>query len=614
MVILAVAAAEIIQNGTVYPLEGMFPACFAVIFCAIVPNILFGCYPYISKYAGLSDAIRLVVSSAMNLLLLLTAVLAGRLFSTAAALPDFGAAFVCVLIEVYLMGLARFSRRILLVFISIIERLFNNNKKQKVVVFCVPDDCRIIIDRVRVDNKKLAAVLCGSPSCSQYSRISGVPVNAGNADALCTAVRKHGAQEVIISKDILSREALLRVVRACRLTGCSVKIYGGIEQFALSGPREINIENLLGRTQTVQNTDKTGQCVRDKNVLVTGGAGSIGSELCRQTLQFGCRQLLALDISENGLFELDNALTKAFGEKRHRVIVGSVRDASRLEEIFEAYNIDIVFHAAAHKHVPLMEQNPAEAIKNNVFGTLNTAMAAIEHGAEKFILISTDKAVNCVNVMGATKRLSEMIIQHLNQLSAHTKLAAVRFGNVLGSNGSVCPIFQRQIEAGGPVTVTHPDVERYFMTILEAVELVLQAGAMAEGGEIFTLEMGRPRKIVELARDMIRLYGHEPGRDIHIEYSGLRPGEKLYEELSFQYEKLTKTENEKIYSCSPANIESVLLDRIAKLRLRLEQEQNWDKTAAFEALIECGVHRSSSCAGHAGALRAADTQNPFPSC
>ncbi|MEG0457391.1 MAG: UDP-N-acetylglucosamine 4,6-dehydratase family protein, partial [Oscillospiraceae bacterium] len=287
-----------------------------------------------------------------------------------------------------------------------------------------------------------------------------------------------------------------------------------------------------------------------KTVFVTGGAGSIGSEICRQVLQFGCKKLVLIDIHENGLFDMGNELGKKFDNSRFETILGSVRDRERLRELFDKYKPEIVFHAAAHKHVPMMEINPKEAIKNNVFGTINTAQEAIFAGCEKFILISTDKAVNPTNIMGASKRIAEMVIQMFDGVSK-TELAAVRFGNVLGSNGSVVPFFLKQIEQGGPVTVTHPEMKRYFMTIPETVQLVLEAGAMANGGEIFVLDMGQPVKIYDLACDLIKFSGLRPNKDIKIVFTGLRPGEKLFEEISLAEEDTTKTPNHKIFINKP---------------------------------------------------------------
>lgn len=315
--------------------------------------------------------------------------------------------------------------------------------------------------------------------------------------------------------------------------------------------QNVQVENLLGREPIKIDMESILAYVKDKVVLVTGGGGSIGSEICRQVASHRPKQLIILDIYENGAYDIQNEILKNYPNIDLLTLVGSVRDTKRMEGIFSKYHPDVVYHAAAHKHVPLMENSPNEAIKNNVFGTYKTAICADKYKAKKFVLISTDKAVNPTNIMGASKRMCEMIVQGMNQKSTVTEFVAVRFGNVLGSNGSVFPLFERQIEEGGPVTVTHPDITRYFMTITEAVALVLQAGAYAKGGEIFVLDMGKPVKILDLAKNMIKAAGYIPDKDIKIEFTGLRPGEKLYEELLMSDEEILKTENEHIYVGKP---------------------------------------------------------------
>lgn len=315
--------------------------------------------------------------------------------------------------------------------------------------------------------------------------------------------------------------------------------------------QNVQVENLLGREPIKIDMESILAYVKDKVVLVTGGGGSIGSEICRQVASHRPKQLIILDIYENGAYDIQNEILKNYPNIDLLTLVGSVRDTKRMEGIFSKYHPDVVYHAAAHKHVPLMENSPNEAIKNNVFGTYKTAICADKYKAKKFVLISTDKAVNPTNIMGASKRMCEMIVQGMNQKSTGTEFVAVRFGNVLGSNGSVFPLFERQIEEGGPVTVTHPDITRYFMTITEAVALVLQAGAYAKGGEIFVLDMGKPVKILDLAKNMIKSAGYIPDKDIKIEFTGLRPGEKLYEELLMSDEEVLKTENEHIYVGKP---------------------------------------------------------------
>lgn len=316
--------------------------------------------------------------------------------------------------------------------------------------------------------------------------------------------------------------------------------------------KEVEIEDLLGRDPIEINTEEVLNYVKDKVILVTGGGGSIGSELCRQIARHQPKQLVIVDIYENNAYEIQQELLRKYPKLNLVVLIASVRNTERIEDIFRRYRPNIVYHAAAHKHVPLMEVSPNEAIKNNVFGTLRTAQAADKYSVEKFVLISTDKAVNPTNVMGASKRMCEMVIQMMNRKS-QTNFVAVRFGNVLGSNGSVIPLFKKQIAEGGPVTVTDPNIIRYFMTIPEAVSLVLQAGAYARGGEIFVLDMGEPVKIVDLATNLIKLSGYKPGEDIEIKFTGLRPGEKMYEELLMNEEGLKKTANKMIYIGNPSN-------------------------------------------------------------
>ena len=390
------------------------------------------------------------------------------------------------------------------------------------------------------------------------SRINGVLVAGGRNDIKALA-EKYNIDEIIVAIPSAKKSELSEILKICSETKCKLKTLPGVyelinERVSIKHIREVSIEDILGRDEIKLDNEKIAGYLKDETVLVTGGGGSIGSELCRQIAKFGSKRLIIFDIYENNAFDLQNELLYTFKNKINlEVVIGSIRDKERLKQVFEKYRPGVVFHAAAHKHVPLMEANPGEAVKNNVFGTLNTALFADKYKAKKFVLISTDKAVNPANIMGATKRIAEMIIQALDKQSG-TVFTAVRFGNVLGSNGSVIPIFKMQIARGGPVTVTHPDIERYFMTIPEAAQLVIQAGAMSQGGEIFVLDMGKPVKIVELAKDLIRLSGFRPGIDIKIEFTGLRPGEKLYEELMLKEEKVDKTTHEKIFVCKSQSL------------------------------------------------------------
>jgi len=403
--------------------------------------------------------------------------------------------------------------------------------------------------------------------------LSGVPVVAKTVD-IPSAAEKYRIEEIIFSIPSLDRARRAEILEICNSTGCRLRILPGIYQLVngevgIQKIRNVQIEDLLVRESVGVNSDEIVDYIGGKTVLVTGGGGSIGSELCRQIASNGPRRLVIFDIYENNAYAIQQELIRKYPELTLDVVIGSVRDAGRVEAVFGEFKPDIVYHAAAHKHVPLMESSPNEAIKNNVFGTLNLASAAHRHRCETFILISTDKAVNPTNIMGASKRLCEMIVGDFAGRSK-TKFACVRFGNVLGSNGSVIPLLKKQIEFGGPVTVTHKDIIRYFMTIPEAVLLVLQAGAYARNGEIFVLDMGEPVRIDDLVRNMIRLSGLEPDVDIKIEYTGLRPGEKLYEELLLSGEGLEKTPNDLIFVGRLEKNPDDFADRLAALKKACE--------------------------------------------
>lgn len=378
--------------------------------------------------------------------------------------------------------------------------------------------------------------------------------------------------------DAISRRKILEI---CQETGIKTRVLPTTEevitkQGAMNSLRDVQIEDLLGREPVHLDNRNINSLIKNKTVLVTGGGGSIGSELCRQIVKYDPKRLVILDIYENNLYDIEMELRAEYPKLNLEAIVASVRDKARLNNVFETYKPEIVFHAAAHKHVPLMEKSPLEAIKNNVFGTYNVVNCADEYGVEKFVLISTDKAVNPTNIMGASKRVCEMIVQAKNKVSK-TEYVAVRFGNVLGSNGSVIPLFKKQIERGGPVTVTHKDITRFFMTIPEAVQLILQAVTYAKGGEIFVLDMGEPVKIYDLAVSLIKLLGYEPNVDIPIEITGLRPGEKLYEEILMSEEGLTSTKHDKIFITKPMSITMEELDeKLEKLKelLKLEKDEN----------------------------------------
>ena len=409
----------------------------------------------------------------------------------------------------------------------------------------------------------------------------------GGRDAIVAAAARYQIDEIIIAMPSVSKKTIADIAKLCNQTGCELKTLPGVYQLVnkevrVSQLRHVEIEDLLGRDPVEVDLSAITGYLGNQVVLVTGGGGSIGSELCRQIAAAKPKQLIIVDIYENNAYEIQQELKRKYPKLNLEVLIASVRNTNRMNSIFEQYLPNIVFHAAAHKHVPLMEDSPNEAIKNNVFGTLKTVQAADKYGVERFVLISTDKAVNPTNIMGASKRICEMIVQAYSRRS-QTEFVAVRFGNVLGSNGSVIPLFKQQIKEGGPVTVTHPDIIRYFMTIPEAVSLVLQAGAFAHGGEIFVLDMGEPVKIVDLAKNLIRLSGYTPNEDIMIEYTGLRPGEKLYEERLMAEEGLAKTANDRISVAKPIEMEdNKFFDSLTVLKDAVYEETGEVRTMVKE--------------------------------
>lgn len=411
----------------------------------------------------------------------------------------------------------------------------------------------------------------------QSKYINGFKV-LGRLDAIEKTVNTFEVDEIVLAMPSIKNADKKAILERCKKLGISLKILPSLTQLiegkvSIQQIRPVEIEDLLGRDSIRLDNPRIKDYITGHVVLVTGGGGSIGSELCRQIAQLKPKMLLILDIYENNAYEIQNELLREHSDLCLKVLIGSVRDRKRLEYIFGHYKPQLVFHAAAHKHVPLMEKSPFEAIKNNTLGTFNTAEIAAQHGVKRFVLISTDKAVNPTNIMGASKRLAEIAIQTLNQAYSQTEFVAVRFGNVLGSNGSVIPLFKKQIAKGGPVTVTHPDIIRYFMTIPEAVQLVLQAGSMASGGEIFILDMGEPVRIVNLAEDLIRLSGFEPYKDIDIQFTGLRPGEKLFEELLLAEEGIQETHHDKIFIGKPLKLEKNLIQQsFDNIQLAIEAE------------------------------------------
>lgn len=432
-----------------------------------------------------------------------------------------------------------------------------------------------------------------------HRRISGVKVE-GTTYEIAELCKKNDIEVILFTISQISITDKKRILDACADTHLEVKIIPNIYNLMTSGVpitssiRQVEVEDLLGREPVVFDTEKYGKYIIGQTVLVTGGGGSIGSELCRQIARLKPKHLIILDIYENNAYDIQQELIRKHGsDLSFEVQIASVRDKKKLEHIFRTKNIDVVFHAAAHKHVPLMETNPEEAIKNNVFGTLKLAETADKYHVKNFVQISTDKAVNPTNVMGASKRICEMIIQMMGKKSK-TNFVAVRFGNVLGSNGSVIPLFKEQIRTGGPVTVTHPEIIRFFMTIPEAVSLVLTAGSLAKGGEIFILDMGEPVKIRVLAENLIRLSGYKPYEDIKIEYTGLRPGEKLYEELLLNEEGIKKTDNKKIYIGKPIEFDNESFLESMKELYYVAQKNNKDEVERLVAEIVPTFHHAKN--------------------
>lgn len=483
--------------------------------------------------------------------------------------------FLYGMVFVFLIMLSRFAYRAI--------RLVRRKKRlategRRTMVIGAGEAGSMIIKEIMTSehlNLKVACAIDDDPT-KAGSYIQGVKV-VGDRTKIVQYAESMSIDEIIIAMPAVRKSKIKDIIDICKETGCELKILPGMYQLmngevSVSKLRNVEIEDLLGREPVAVDLEQIMSYVQDKVVMVTGGGGSIGSELCRQIAGHNPKQLIIVDIYENNAYDIQQELISQYPELDLVVLIASVRNTARMNNIFEKYRPNLVYHAAAHKHVPLMEDSPNEAVKNNVLGTWKTVVAADKYKVDKFVLISTDKAVNPTNIMGASKRICEMIVQTYNKRS-DTEFVAVRFGNVLGSNGSVIPLFKKQIEMGGPVTVTHPDIIRYFMTIPEAVSLVLEAGAKAKGGEIFVLDMGSPVKILDLAHNLIKLSGYVPNEDIKIEFTGLRPGEKLYEELLMDEEGLKSTENSLIHIGRPIELdEDKFFAQLEELKSAAEQE------------------------------------------
>lgn len=523
---------------------------------------LFRLYNSLWRYASLGEVLNIAVACVLSAVVHFLTV-----FGTYRRLPR--SYFVIYLLLLFIMTLGvRFSYRI-------IRLLYNENVHgvgmRNTMVIGAGESGNIVINELKMSKKLDSNICCiiDDNKSKHNTFINGVKV-IGGRERILDAAKYFSINEIVVAMPSAPKKDVKEILELCQQTGAELKILPGVYQFvngeaAVEKLRPVQIEDLLGREPVETNLESITGYVKNKVVLVTGGGGSIGSELCRQLAANQPKMLIIFDVYENNAYDIQQELRAKYPHMHLEVLIGSVRNTSRVDKIFEQYRPDIVYHAAAHKHVPLMEDSPNEAVKNNVFGTYKTALAADKYGAKKFVLISTDKAVNPTNIMGATKRICEMIVQGLNRQSS-TDFVAVRFGNVLGSNGSVIPLFKKQIEAGGPVTVTDKNIIRYFMTIPEAVSLVLQAGAFAKGGEIFVLDMGEPVKIDDLARNLIKLSGYVPDEDIKIVYTGLRPGEKLYEEILMDEEGLRETENALIHIGKPIEFdEAAFFDQLEKL-------------------------------------------------
>ena len=538
------------------------------IWCAITVAVLalFNLYNCIWVFVGLSEVFRILSAYAILAVVGVVAHIYG------VALPRSSCIVGLILSCIFTVGI-RFSYRMIRTVQLKVNHMAHTSGIRNVMLIGAGDAGRALA--TEFNNSKyvrdhLSCVIDDNP-VKLGKRLCGIPI-VGNRNDIPDMVERYKISKIIFAIPSCSAVTRKEILNICTTTGCEVQMLPGIYQMvngevSVSKLRSVDPQDLLGREPIKVNLDEIMGYISGKVVMVTGGGGSIGSELCRQIARANPKQLIIFEIYENNAYDIQMELRHNHPELNLEVLIGSVRNTNRVNYVVSHYQPDLVFHAAAHKHVPLMEDSPNEAIKNNVFGTYKMAKAAAKYGVKRFVLISTDKAVNPTNIMGASKRLCEMVVQMMNRESA-TEFVAVRFGNVLGSNGSVIPLFKKQIEAGGPVTVTHPDIIRYFMTIPEAVSLVLQAGYYARGGEIFILEMGEPVKIDTMARNMIRLSGFEPDVDIKVEYTGLRPGEKLYEELLMKEEGLQDTDNKRIHIGKPIEMDDEVfkeqLDRLEK--------------------------------------------------
>ena len=529
----------------------------------LITLVFLGLYTMGFSSVGMPEGIRVIIGGLfVGILNVIFVFVAGFIDDSLRTdyLLDYNVMLIYTLLLTGGIGCFRFSKRGVFAVGRYVSAMFSSQQK-RVMVVGFNDDAFTLIRSMSLDKRSAYKAVCLLDKNLDFigKRIYDVRV-VGTPDEAKIVCKRYNIDEIFVTIPSSDREYLTKVLHDCKECGCKIKLLPQLNELAggelsVAKLRSVEISDLLGREQKKVNLDEIMGYIENKRVLVTGGGGSIGSELCRQIASHNPTQLIILDIYENNAYELEQELKTAYPNLNLLTLIASVRDSGKMRSVFEKYRPQIVFNAAAHKHVPLMETSPNEAVKNNVFGTLKVAKVADEFETEVFVQISTDKAVNPTNIMGATKRICEMIIQTLGRHSKKTKFVAVRFGNVLGSNGSVIPLFKKQIEKGGPVTVTHKDIIRYFMTIPEAVSLVLQAGAYAQNGQIFVLDMGEPVRIYDLAYNLIKLSGFEPNVDIEIKCTGLRPGEKLYEERLMAEEGLQKTANGSISIAKPLDID-----------------------------------------------------------
>ena len=568
----------------------------------MVPNVLmtlsffviWKLYKSVWRYASANELINIIMAA-------VCASLAQLIFCTATGnrMPRSYYVLYCFLLTTATCCI-RFGYRILRIINNKRASMVERKQKVSTVIIGAGAACNMILKELESSqylNLCARCIIDDQPGC-HGKLMRGVPI-VGGRDCILDAVEQYGIDEIIFAIPSANTQTKKEILDICKESGCKLRTVPGTYQLingdvSVSALKEVEIEDLLGREPIEINSEEVLGYVRDRVVLVTGGGGSIGGELCRQIAAHSPRQLIILDIYENNAYEIQQELIRRYPELNLVVLIGSVRNTNRVNSIFETYRPEIVYHAAAHKHVPLMEDSPNEAIKNNVMGTYKIATAADRYGVDRFVLISTDKAVNPANVMGASKRICEMIVQMMNRKSG-TNFVAVRFGNVLGSNGSVIPLFKQQIAEGGPVTVTDPEIIRYFMTIPEAVSLVLQAGAYARGGEIFVLDMGEPMKILDLAVNLIKLSGYRPGEDIEIRFTGLRPGEKMYEELLIQQENLEKTANKMIFIEKPTYFNEEIFERQLEKLIAAAKKESSDIRREIREIV--GTYRAEGDEG-----------------